>query len=65
MTIREINLHAKNTSKILKSLPASYCLCSAGWVQEMFETVTGRPVHVELIRSIKGGAPDCRFVVRL
>jgi predicted hydrocarbon binding protein len=46
-------------------LPASYCLCSAGWVQEMFETVTGRPVHVELIRSIKGGAPDCRFVVRL
>jgi hypothetical protein len=46
-------------------LPASYCLCSAGWVQEMFETVTGRPVRVELVQSIKGGAPDCRFVVRL
>jgi hypothetical protein len=46
-------------------LPATYCLCSAGWVQEMFETVTGRPMRVELVRSIKAGAPDCRFIVRL
>ncbi len=46
-------------------LPGSYCLCSAGWVQEMFEIVAGHPVQVELVQSIKGGAPDCRFVVRV
>lgn len=46
-------------------LPESYCLCSAGWVQEMFETVAGRPVRVEVIQTIKRGASDCRFIVRL
>ncbi|MBN1937956.1 MAG: hypothetical protein JW843_00085, partial [Candidatus Aminicenantes bacterium] len=46
-------------------LPETYCLCSAGWVQEVFETVAGRPVRVEVVRTIKRGAPDCRFLVRL
>ncbi len=46
-------------------LPDSYCLCSAGWVQEMFEIVADHPVKVELVQSIKRGAPDCRFIVRI
>jgi hypothetical protein len=46
-------------------LPDSYCLCSAGWVQEMFEIVAGHPVKVEIVRTIKRGAPDCRFIVRV
>ncbi len=46
-------------------LPDSYCLCSAGWVQEMFEAVAGHPVKVEIVQTIKRGAPDCRFIVRV
>jgi hypothetical protein len=46
-------------------LPDSYCLCSAGWVQEVFETAAGRPVRVDVVQTIKRGAPDCRFLVRL
>jgi hypothetical protein len=46
-------------------LPETYCLCSAGWVQEVFERVAGHPVRVEVVQTIKRGAPDCRFLVRL
>jgi len=46
-------------------LPDSYCLCSAGWVLEMFEIVADHPVRVEVVRTIKRGAADCRFIVHL
>jgi len=46
-------------------LSNTWCNCSRGWVHEVFETVTGKPVEVELTRSIKRGDPDCRFVVRV
>ncbi len=46
-------------------LPETYCYCSVGWVEEMFETVSGKPVKVELVQSVKRGAPDCRFIVRI
>ena len=48
-----------------KRLPNTYCYCSQGWLKEMFETVTGRPVYVELRTSIKRGAKGCRFTVRI
>jgi hypothetical protein len=40
-------------------------LCSAGWVLEMFEIVADHPVRVEVVRTIKRGAADCRFIVHL
>ena len=46
-------------------LGATYCHCSRGWLKEMFETVVGRPVEVDLDSSIKGGSDRCRFTVRL
>ena len=46
-------------------LPDTYCLCSRGWLKEMFETVLGEPVEVELLDSVKRGAKQCRFTVRL
>lgn len=47
------------------TLPATYCLCSRGWVKEIFETVLEKPVDVELLDSIKRGGESCRFVVHL
>jgi predicted hydrocarbon binding protein len=46
-------------------LPETYCLCSCGWLKEMFETVTGTPVDVRLLESVKRGADRCAFTVRL
>jgi len=44
-------------------LPETYCYCSRGWLKEMFETVTGQPVLVDLHESIKSGGEKCRFTV--
>jgi len=46
-------------------LPDTYCLCSVGWVHEMFETVSQKPVRVELLQSVKRGATSCKFLIRL
>jgi len=46
-------------------LPGTYCRCSVGWVLEMFETVAQKPVKVDLVQSVKQGAPSCQFLVRL
>ncbi len=43
----------------------AHCLCSVGWLKEMFETVLGKSVEADLLESIKRGAARCRFVVRL
>ncbi len=46
-------------------LPDSYCNCSRGWALEVFGAITGKPVTVDLISSIKRGGPDCRFTIRI
>ena len=46
-------------------LPDSYCNCSRGWALEVFGAITGKPVTVDLISSIKRGGPDCRFEIRI
>jgi predicted hydrocarbon binding protein len=46
-------------------LSDTYCFCSKGWVLEMFETAAQKPVKVELLQTIKRGAPSCKFLIRL
>ena len=46
-------------------LPDTYCYCSLGWMKEMFGTVVGKPIEVELVESIKRGAERCRFIIRM
>lgn len=48
----------------MEKVPASYCNCSRGWAKEMFETVLGKPVEVDLLSSIKRGDAECRLVIR-
>jgi hypothetical protein len=44
-------------------LSASYCFCSAGWLKEVYETVTGKAVAVEILETVKRGGQQCRFNV--
>jgi hypothetical protein len=50
----------------VRGLSPTYCLCSSGYVQEIFERSTGRTVKsVEVVESVKRGGKDCRFKVTL
>ena len=46
------------------TLSPTYCQCSAGYVQHMFQKlITYKPVEVELLESLRGGGKACRFKV--
>jgi len=44
-------------------LSPTFCLCSTGYVREIFERQLARPVTVELVESLKTGGRDCVFRV--
>jgi len=48
-----------------EKLPDTYCHCSQGWLLEIFETAAQKPVKVEILQTIKRGAPTCKFLVRI
>ena len=48
-----------------KTLPPTFCWCSVGYVKEMHERVFGRPVNVDLVRSVLMGGTRCRFRITL
>jgi predicted hydrocarbon binding protein len=45
-------------------LSDTWCDCSRGWVMEMFETASGKPVKVACLSSIKRGDAKCEFEVK-
>jgi hypothetical protein len=54
-----------SVSKGRQSISATYCSCSCGWYQQLFETLLEKPVQVELVDSIIHGADICRFIIHL
>jgi predicted ArsR family transcriptional regulator len=48
---------------VKEGLSPTFCLCSTGYVQELFRRQLGRPVTVSLIESIMTGGKDCRFKI--
>lgn len=46
-------------------ISSSWCNCSRGWLLELFERALGRPVKIELEKSIKQGDDICRFRILL
>jgi len=42
-------------------LSKTYCLCSVGYVKEMFEQTFGKPVDVQLVDSVLYGGKRCKF----
>ncbi len=48
------------------TLSPTYCQCSVGYVQYMFQKlITLKPVQVELLESLRGGGKACRFRVMI
>jgi len=56
---------------LLRGLPASetvsatYCQCSKGFVQTMWERVLGKPAKVEVVETAVTGAKECQFRIYL
>jgi len=46
-------------------LSPTFCYCSTGYVAEMFRRMTGTPVEVDLVESLKTGGKDCVFRIRI
>jgi predicted hydrocarbon binding protein len=46
-------------------LSGTYCNCSRGWAKALFEGATGKPVEVNMEKSIINGDDQCRFEVIL
>ncbi len=47
-----------------ETLPATFCECSAGFVEATWAVVLGEPVKVRLLESAVTGSDICRFEIR-
>jgi hypothetical protein len=48
-----------------RRLPATYCLCGAGFYRNVWQEILGRPVRVEVLDSVVAGDETCRILVHL
>jgi hypothetical protein len=46
-------------------LSGTYCLCSVGYLEEIFGRKFGQPVKVTLVDSVLRGGPRCKFTIEL
>jgi predicted hydrocarbon binding protein len=46
------------------AVPRLYCYCGAGFYQDIWETILGRPVEVEVLETVLEGGEVCRIAVR-
>jgi hypothetical protein len=54
-----------SVSKTKELFSATYCNCSCGWYRQLFETLLGKPILVELISSIIQGDERCQFLIHI
>lgn len=48
-----------------QTISPTYCQCSKGFAQKMWERVLGRPVKIEVLETVLTGAAECKFRVYL
>ncbi len=48
-----------------QGMPANFCYCGAGWFRQQWETAIGKPVTVEIVKSVLKGDDVCQFAVHL
>lgn len=47
------------------NVPDAYCVCSIGWVEELFRRATGIDAGVDAQSTIVRGGTECRFHIHL
>jgi effector-binding domain-containing protein len=47
------------------SMPTHFCFCGAGWYRQQWEGAIGKPVRVEILKSLLQGDDLCQFAIHL
>lgn len=48
-----------------QGMPRAFCYCGSGWYRQQWEGATGRPVTIEIVKSILDGDEVCEFAIHL
>jgi effector-binding domain-containing protein len=48
-----------------EGIPLTFCYCGAGWYRQQWEGAIGKPVTIEIVKSILKGDDRCEFAIRL
>jgi effector-binding domain-containing protein len=48
-----------------QGMPQRFCYCGAGWYRQQWDGATGKPVRIEIVKSVLQGDEVCQFAVHL
>jgi len=48
-----------------QGMPTDFCYCGSGWYRQQWEGAIGKPVTVEIVKSILKGDDACQFAIQL
>jgi len=48
-----------------EGMPLTFCYCGAGWYRQQWEGAIGKPVEIEIVKSVLRGDNVCQFAIRL
>ena len=47
------------------TLSKTFCSCSCGWFEQLFNSILDRKTYVEVTESIASGGEQCRFIIHI
>ncbi len=47
------------------AMPITFCYCGAGWYRQQWEGAIGKPVSIEIVKSVLAGDDVCQFAIHL
>ena len=51
--------------RIDQGMPPDYCYCGSGWFRQQWEGAVGKPVKIDIVRSVLRGDDACEFAIHL
>jgi len=48
-----------------QGMPLTFCNCGGGWYRQQWEGATGKPVRIEIVKSVSNGDDVCEFAIHL
>ena len=49
----------------LDKMPRSFCYCGAGWSKQLYETVFGEKLRIEVVETVIDGGKLCKYAIHL
>ncbi len=48
-----------------EGMPSQFCYCGSGWYRQQWEGAIGRPVRIDIVKSVLRGDDVCQFAIHL